>query len=100
MVRCFDQTRILSENNLGDKVEWQQSACSGIANSASDDLSLISAPTGKKTTFLSYEQGDADPVVSWEEDHVLVVGIPNVEVIYHRADSVGGINIHYKIMKR
>jgi hypothetical protein len=93
---CFDQTKVISENKLGDKVEYRQAICDGIAYSATDDLNLISARMNKKTTFLSYEQGDADPVVSWEGDHVLVVGIPNVAAINHKVDSAGDINIRYK----
>jgi hypothetical protein len=94
---CFDRGHFISENNLGDKVEFQQRVCAGFANSATVYLNLVSARTSKKLTFFSYERGNADPVVSWEGDHILVVDIPNVAAIDEKMDSAGDINIHYKI---
>jgi hypothetical protein len=97
MILCFDRAHIIAKNNLGDQVELQERVCHGIGGSFTVYLNLLSARTGKKTTFFSYEQGNAEPVVSWEGDNVLVVDISHVAAVDDRVDSVGDMKIRYKI---
>jgi hypothetical protein len=93
---CFENPRVISKNNRGDEVELNEQICDGFGHSITVFINLIPSRTGRKETVLSYEQGNADPKVSWDGDGVLIIDIPEGALIHRKIEDSHGLNIRYR----
>lgn len=76
-----------------------QKLCGGMAYSDTISLVMHSERSAKGTTFFSYERGSSDPKLSWQNNNVLLVEVPDVGEIDMKVDHVEDVQIRYDIGK-
>jgi hypothetical protein len=95
---CAVRTQILSQNSLGQKIEYKQSACGGFVFSDVAELRFVSEKDPRSgDVFFSYEPGSLDPSITWDDEHNLTVRIGQVGSIIRQVRFSRGIKIKYEI---
>lgn len=93
---CEHRSRIVSQNRQGDRVEFSEDFCSGLAFSSAGTLSLVLKGHAPQR-FFSYQENDGDPVISWTEEGQLMVKIDRLDEIYVQKSLIDGVQIRYDI---
>ena len=94
---CATESRTLSQNSLGQKVEYNRAVCGGIAFSDVVEVKIVSKLPETSQTILSYEPGDPIPTVTWNGDHHLTIRVDHVGSIIRQVRSARVIWINYEI---
>src|ERR1700737_3035426 len=95
-MECATRSGTISESPDGDKIQYTQRTCGGIAFSDAGEMSLI-PKGGEPRLFFSFEPSDSSPNITWGGANTFFVSVHGISLVHTKVDRVGMKHVIYKI---